>query len=60
LETDRLEFEIERAAAHERNEERRLELFSNQAGLQRQQQNDSARIQLKMLQVMEEMTKKLG
>jgi hypothetical protein len=60
LETDRLDFEKERAAAHERNEEKRLELLSNQADLQRQQQDDNTRMQLKMLQVMEEMMKKLG
>jgi hypothetical protein len=60
LETDRLEFEKERAAAHERNEERRLQLLSSQADLQRQQRNDNSRMQLKMLQVMDGMKKKLG
>jgi hypothetical protein len=60
LETDRLEFEKEREAAHERNEERRLQILSSQADLQRQQQNDNSRMQLKMLQVMDEMMKKLG
>jgi hypothetical protein len=60
LETERLEFEKERAAAHERNEERRLQILSSQADLQCQQQNGNTRMQLKMLQVMDEMMKKLG
>jgi hypothetical protein len=53
LKTDRLEFEKERAAAHKRNEERRLQISSSQADLQRQQQNDNSRMQLNMLQVVD-------
>jgi hypothetical protein len=60
LETDRLEFENERAVAHESNEERRLQILSSQADRQRQQQNDNTGMQLKMLQVMDEVMKKLG
>jgi hypothetical protein len=59
LETDPLEFEKERTAAHGRNEEARSKFLSSQAGLQRQQQNNNSRMQLKMLQVMDEMMKKL-
>jgi hypothetical protein len=56
LETDRLYFEKEIAATHERNVEKRLELLPNQADLQRQQQNDNTRMQLKMLEEMEDVT----
>jgi hypothetical protein len=47
-----------RAATHDRNEEKRFDIISAQADLQRQQQSDSARIQLKMLQEMVEMMKR--
>jgi hypothetical protein len=60
LETDRLQFEKERAAAHEMNEEMRLQILSSQADVHHQQQNDNSRMQFKMLQVMDEMVKKLG
>jgi hypothetical protein len=59
LEADRLDFEKRRAPTHDRNKEKRLDILSAQADLQRQQQSDSARIQLKMLQVMDEMMKRL-
>jgi hypothetical protein len=59
LETDRLDFDKRRAERHERNEERRLDILSTKADLQRQQQSDSARIQLKLLQVLDEMMKRL-
>jgi hypothetical protein len=59
LETERLEFERERARINDKNEERRLDLLASQAELQRQQQSDNARTQMRMLQVMEEMMKKL-
>jgi hypothetical protein len=55
LETERLNFEKERAEAHDRNEEKRLDIMAPQADLQRQQQSDNTRMQLKMFQVMEEM-----
>jgi hypothetical protein len=59
LETDRLHLEKKRAESRDRNEEKQLDILSAQADLQRQQQSDSALIQLKMLQVMDEMMKRL-
>jgi hypothetical protein len=59
LETDRLEFERERAAALDSKEDKRIELLSNQNELQRQQQRDNTMMQMKMMSVMEEMLRKL-
>jgi hypothetical protein len=59
LENERLSFEKERAEAHDRHEEKRLDIMAAQADLQRQQQSESTRMQLKMFQVMEEMIKKI-
>jgi hypothetical protein len=59
LETERLNFEKERAEAHGRNEEKRLGIMAAKADLQRQQQSENTRMQLKMFQVMEEMMTKV-
>jgi hypothetical protein len=59
LENERLSFEKERAEAHDMHEEKRLGIMAAQADLQRQQQSESTRMQLKMFQVMEEMIKKI-
>jgi hypothetical protein len=59
LENERLSFEKERAEAHDKHEERRLDIMAAQADLQRQQQSESTRVQLQMFQVMEEMIKKI-
>jgi hypothetical protein len=58
LETERLNFEKEKAEAHDRNEEKSLNIMAVQADLQRQQQSENTRMQLKMFQGMEEMMKK--
>jgi hypothetical protein len=59
LENESLSFEKERAEAHDRHEEKRLNIMAAQTDLQRQQQSESTRMQLKMFQVMEEMIKKI-
>jgi hypothetical protein len=59
LKTERLNFEKERAEAHDRNEEKRLDVMAAQADLQRQQKCENTRMQLKMFQVMEEKMKKI-
>jgi hypothetical protein len=60
LETERLHLEKERAKAHDRIEEKRLDIMAAQADLQRQQQSEkNTRMQLKIFQVMEEMMKKV-
>jgi uncharacterized membrane protein len=59
LEKERLSFEKERAEAHDRHEEKRLDIMVAQADLQRQQQSESTRMQFKTFQVMEEMIKKI-
>jgi uncharacterized membrane protein len=48
LENERLSFEKERAEAHDRHEEKRLDIMAAQADLQRQQQSECTRMQLKM------------
>jgi hypothetical protein len=59
LETDRLEFDRERAASLDSKEEKRLEILSSQNELQRQQQRDNTMMHMKMMSVMEEMLRKL-
>jgi hypothetical protein len=59
LENERLSFEKERAEAHDRHEEKRLDIMAAQADLQRQQHSESTRDHLKMFQVKEEMIKKM-
>jgi hypothetical protein len=59
LETDRLDFDRERAAALDAKEDKRIELLSSQNELQRQQQRDNTMMQMKMMSVMEEMLRKL-
>jgi hypothetical protein len=56
---ENLNFEKGRAKAHDRNEEKRLDIIAAQADLQRQQQSEKTRMQLKIFQVMEEMMKKM-
>jgi hypothetical protein len=60
LEAEYLTFENKRAEAHDGTEEKRLDVIMAQANLQHQQQSENTRMQLKMLQVMEEMMKKMG
>jgi hypothetical protein len=59
LETERLDFGKERAQAHDRNEEKRLDIMAAQADLQRQQQSENTRMRLKIFQEMEEIMKKM-
>jgi hypothetical protein len=59
LETDRLDFDCERAAALDAKKDKRIELLSSQNEWHRQQQRDNTMMQIKMMSVMEEMLRKL-